>query len=223
MKTTSPAQQPTKAENKVIRVAIVEDDEQIRESLAALLRGTFGYTCTLACQTAEEAIDKIPVDGADVVVMDLRLPGMSGFDCIRALRAQVPDIAIMVLTSFTDPDDLFRAIRSGASGYFAKPHHPSKILDAITEIHNGGAPMTPGLARRVLATMQDPPGTPEPKALSERERQVLRLAASGRAQADIAKALGISYGTVRTHFRNIFTKLQVHNVTEALIRTRISA
>lgn len=201
-----------------IRVALVEDARETRDMLVALLNGTPGFACVAACESAEEALRKIPHAKADVALVDLQLPGKPGAECIRALKQARPEIALMVLTNFGDPGSIFSAIQAGASGYLLKRTPPAQILEAIRELHTGGSPMTPEIARRVLESLHDAPDTPAPQKLTAREREVLTLAAKNRTYQRIADTLGLSHGTVRTHFRNAYEKLHVHSLAEALRR-----
>jgi len=201
-----------------IRVAVVEDSAQTRAMLVALLDGSPGFTCVAACETAEKAIQRIPGTAPDVVLMDLRLPGKSGAECLRALQPAAPSAAFMVLTAFDDPESLFGALQAGASGYLLKRTAPAEILEAIRELRAGGSPMTPEIARRVLDSLHDAPETPAPGRLTAREREVLTLAADGLTYHRIAERLGLSHGTIRTHFRNAYEKLHVRSLAEALQR-----
>lgn len=214
-KTTTNAKSP-------IRVALVEDDLFLRGYLREILDNAENLRCVSVSQTAEEALLEIPRKNVDAAIVDLRLPTISGTELIRELKRLMPGLQILVYSSLATMEQFFPAIRAGASGYLVKSQPPGEIPAAIKELCEGGAPMSPTLARRLLATMQDPPGAPAPEPLTEREKEVLSLAARGKAQAVIAEDLGISYGTVRAHFNNIYKKLHVSNVTQALNKTGIS-
>jgi len=206
-----------------IRAALVEDARDTREMLAALLNSTPGLVCVAACESAEEALRKIPKAAADIALVDLRLPGKSGVECLRGLKEACPKLALMVLTNFDDPEILFGAIQAGASGYLLKRTPPTQIVEAIRELHAGGSPMTPEIARRVLESLHDSPGAPPPQQLSAREREVLHLASKGHSYQSVADQLGISHGTVRTHFRNAYEKLHVRSLAQALQRIGLKA
>jgi DNA-binding NarL/FixJ family response regulator len=203
----------------LIKVAILEDHAPWRRTLETLLSGTPGFRCVCACGTAEELLRQIAAAKPDVVLVDLELPGASGADCIRRLKAESPNLGLLVITNFADTDHIFRAIRAGACGYVLKRTPPAKILEAIEEVHSGGAPMTPQIARLVLESLHDPtpPGPPDEK-LTDREVEVLQLAQKGLRYRQIADALGISHDTVRAHFRNIYRKLHVRSRFEAVAR-----
>ncbi|MCI0534927.1 MAG: response regulator transcription factor [Verrucomicrobiales bacterium] len=196
-----------------IKVALVEDSDRYRESLVTLLRGAPNLTLLWAVPTAEEALRRAASAAPDVLLVDLELPEMSGIECIRRLKLQRPGLHLLVLTNFDDNDRIFGAIQPGASGYVVKRASFSTILEAIREVHAGGAPMTPHIARRVLESLYDPTPT-EP--LTKREEEVLRLAREGRTYRQIADTLGIAYDTVRTHFNRIYQKLHVHSRAEAV-------
>ncbi len=214
-----------------IKVAIVEDERGTREMLATLLRGTPGFCCVAACESTEQALLEIPRAAPAVALVDLKLPGKSGAECIRALREKIlsreqllgkPQRTwFLVLTNFEDPENVFRAIQAGASGYLTKSTPPALILEAIRELHEGGAPMTPNIARRILHSLHEAPGTPAPGLLTTREREVLLLAGKGSTYQKIADNLGIAHGTVRKHFHNLYEKLHVHSLPEALRRAGI--
>lgn len=201
-----------------IKVAIVEDARDTREMLATLLRGTPGFRCVAACESTEQALRDIPRAAPDVALIDLELPGKPGAECIRALKGKLTRTGFLVLTNFDDPENTFRAIQAGATGYLTKRTPPAHILEAIQELHTGGAPMTPHIARRVLQSLHDAPGTPAPDTLTAREREILTHAAQGRTYQQIADTLGIAHGTVRKHFHNLYEKLHVHTLGEALRR-----
>jgi len=207
-----------------IKVAIIEDHRETRSMLANLLRQSPGFACVAECASAEEALKCIPRLLPDVALVDLDLPGLSGADCIRALRAKLADeprgVSFLVLTVFENADKIFGAIQAGASGYLTKRAAPEKILEAIVELREGGGPMSPQVASRVLRSLQDAPGVPAPEKLSPREREILEHLGKGMRRPAIAAALGIDLGTVRKHLENIYRKLHVHSRAEALARLR---
>lgn len=203
-----------------IKVGIVEDEKQIRESLMILINGSEGFSCIHGYESAEAAIADIPNQDIDVVLMDIHLPGIDGIGCITNLKPKCPAIQFLMCTSFEDTDSVFRALKAGATGYLTKTTQPSKILDAIVEVYKGGSPMSSHIARKVVATFQS--GTQEStelQKLTEREKEILYLLSDGLRYKEIADKLFLSTETVRTHIRNIYEKLQVNSRTEALNKT----
>jgi DNA-binding NarL/FixJ family response regulator len=204
---------------KPIKVAIVEDNREIREGLTLLINGSPDFQCVLACASAEAALIEIPRQQPDVVLMDIGLPGISGIECIRRLKELAPKTQMMMLTVFEDHDKIFQSLAVGASGYLIKRTPPAKVLEAIQELHHGGSPMSNQIARRVVQVFQTPVRSSEAVALlSEREQEILTHLAQGFLYKEIAEALGISTDTVRTHVRNIYEKLHVHTRTGALLK-----
>ena len=187
---------PTQA--PAIRVALVEDDAQVRAGLEALIRNASNCACVAALGSAEEALARLPALQPDVVLMDIHLPGMSGIDCIRQLKLQRPKIQIMMLTVFEDHDRIFQSLAAGASAYLLKQTPPAKLLEAITELHYGGSPMSTQIARRVVEAFR-PSGTGEEATagLSAREKEIIGLLGKGYLYKEIASQLGISVETVR--------------------------
>jgi DNA-binding NarL/FixJ family response regulator len=203
----------------MINVAIVEDEENVREGLAALINGSEGYRCVLTYPSAEKALPEILEKKPSVVLMDLHLPGMSGIECIRRLKARQPDLPVMVLTVYEDDDKIFESLRAGASGYLLKKTPPAKLLEAILDLHNGGSPMSSCIARKVVQTFQAMgPSAKETENLSKREHEILEYLAKGYRYKEIADALFISIETVRTHLRNIYEKLHVRSRSEAVLK-----
>jgi len=202
-----------------IKVSIVEDDAEVRQSLAILLNGSEGYACVSAHRSAEEAVVEIPRCLPDVVLMDINLPRQSGVECVRQLKAQLPQLQFLMLTMYEDADLIFSSLTAGASGYLLKRTSPAKLLEAIEEVHRGGAPMSSKIARIVVQHFQNRKGpAPETNTLSPREREVLDLLAKGHRYKEIAELLSISFDTVRAHLRNIYDKLQVRSRTEAVVK-----
>lgn len=201
----------------MINVGIVEDEKQIRESLTILINGSEGFICAYAFETAEEAIIAIPTLNLDVVLMDIHLPGKDGIDCILDLKSKCQAVQFLMCTSFEDTDSVFKALKAGASGYITKTTQPSKILDAIVEVYNGGSPMSSNIARKVVDSFQNlNKGNSEMLKLSEREKEILNLLSQGLRYKEIADKLFLSTETIRTHIRNIYEKLQVNSRTDAL-------
>ena len=199
-----------------INVGIVEDEKQIRESLTVLINGSEGFTCLHAFETAEEAIKKIPSLNLNVVLMDVHLPGKTGIECIAEIKPLCPQTQFIMSTSFEDIETVFKALKAGAAGYLTKTTQPSKLLSAITEVHNGGSPMSSQIARKVVASFQTNEKNVELEKLSQREQEILQLLSKGFRYKEIADKIFLSLETVRTHIRNIYEKLQVNSRTDAL-------
>lgn len=202
-----------------IRISIVEDDDDVRKSLAVLLNGSEGFECVSTHRTAEDALAAIPGRRPDVVLMDINLPGQSGIECVRQLKARLPATHFLMLTMYEDSKLIFQSLGAGASGYLLKRTAPAKLLEAIQELQSGGAPMSSNIARIVVQHFQDrlaPASATD--SLSPREREVLDLLAKGHRYKEIAERLGISFDTVRAHLRNIYDKLQVRSRTEAVVK-----
>ncbi|UMY65605.1 MULTISPECIES: response regulator transcription factor [unclassified Flavobacterium] len=198
-----------------IKVAIIEDEQQIRESLAVLINGSLGFSCTDVYATAEEALIGLPGSGVDVVLTDIHLPGKSGIECVAELKPKCPSMQFMMCTAFEDTESVFSALKAGATGYLTKTTQPARVLEAIIEVYQGGSPMSSHIARKVVASFS-PMLTPTENGLSVREREILDHLSRGLRYKEIAGLLFISVETVRTHIRNIYEKLQVRSRTEAL-------
>jgi len=203
----------------VLRVSLVEDDVDIRENLALLISRAEG--CVLHSQhaSAEDALEVIPGDPPDVVLMDINLPGKSGIECVRELKSRFPNLQILMLTIYEDSDRIFQSLKAGASGYLLKRVPSGQILAAIRDVYDGGSPMSSHIARKVVQFFSRPRETPaEMESLSTREREVLDHLTRGRLYKEIADVLGISLDTVRKHLQSIYTKLHVHSRTEAVVK-----
>lgn len=193
-----------------IRVATVEDDARLRQSLEILLGSSPFCECVGACGSAEEAIKHIPVWKPDVVLMDIHLPNRSGVECTAALKELLPSLQVIILTAYEDTENLFKALRAGACGYLLKRAQPAEILAAIQEVQSGGAPMSGEIARKVLGAFHDaPPEASADQNLSRREREILELLLRGLSNKEIAADLSISVPTVKVHIRHIYEKLHV--------------
>jgi DNA-binding NarL/FixJ family response regulator len=206
-------------ETMPIKVAIVDDDEGIRSSLASLIRRS--PTCKLAGDyaNAEIAVREIPRDPPDVVLMDINLPGMNGVECVRQLKAAVPKVQFLMLTVYEDSDSLFNSLKAGASGYLLKRTASARLLEAIRDVNAGGSPMTPQLARRVVQFFARPPGDePVSARLTPGEKEFLDQLAKGYAYKEIADRMKISIDTVRSYVRTVYEKLHVHSRTEAVVK-----
>jgi DNA-binding NarL/FixJ family response regulator len=202
-----------------IKVAIVEDDEGIRTSLAALVRRASALRLGGDYPDAETALKEIPRHPPDVVLMDINLPGMNGVECVRQLKAALPAVQVLMLTVYEDSDSLFNSLKAGASGYLLKRTASARLLEAIRDVHAGGAPMTPQLARRVVQFFSRPAeGDAVVARLTPGEKDFLDQLANGYAYKEMAERMGISIDTVRSYVRTVYEKLHVHSRTEAVVK-----
>lgn len=199
-----------------LKIGIVEDEKEIREGLTALINGSEGFNCKHTFDSAEEAIKSIPSLELDVVLMDIHLLGRSGIECIAELKPICPHTQFVMFTSFEDTEFVFKALALGATGYLTKTTQPSKILDALIDVHKGGSPMSSHIARKIVSSFQTAQSNVELEKLSQREKEILDSLAKGFRYKEIADKLFLSTETVRTHIRNIYGKLQVNSRTEAL-------
>jgi len=201
-----------------IKIMIVEDDQAVREGLRTLINGSDGFNCPVACASAEEALEQIQVHEPQVVLMDINLPGMNGIECVVCIKNTWPEIQVMMLTVFDNTDEIFKSLTAGATGYLLKKTPPARLLEAITELHNGGSPMSGEIARKVVQTFSRPVNHKIPDTiLTPREEEILSYLSKGFLYKEIAAELFISIETVRTHIRKIYQKLQVRTRTEALL------
>jgi len=202
-------------------IAIVEDNNIIRESLAEFVQMDQELSCVCACASAEEALRLIPKHAPDIVLMDIQLPSMSGIECTAQLKLLLPAIQIIMVTVYEDTERIFKALRAGACGYLLKRCPPEELLAAIREVRSGGAPMSREIARKVIVSFQEPLTTAaEVEDLSPREREILELLAEGHPNKTIADRLGLTDGTVRWHLRHVYDKLHVRSRTEAALKFR---
>ena len=204
-----------------IKVAIVEDDEDIRASLATLIRRAPDLRLSGDYPDAETALKEIPNRPPDGVLMDINLPGMKGVECVRRLKTGMPAIQVLMLTVYEDSDSLFNSLKAGASGYLLKRTGFARLLEAIHDVHAGGSPMTPQLARRVVQYFSRPAedSSSSPVArLTPGEREFLDQLANGYAYKEIADRMKISIDTVRSYVRAVYEKLHVHSRTEAVVK-----
>jgi DNA-binding NarL/FixJ family response regulator len=199
-----------------ITVAIVDDKRDIREGLQLIIEHAEGFQCVATYSDGESAVEGLPKVKPDVVLMDIGLPQMSGIDCVKILKDIVPEIEIIMLTVHTDNDYIFESLRAGAVGYLVKNIFPSKLLNSIKEVKNGGSPMSSSIARKVVSSFNS---FRKPAAnLTKREKEVLDLLCQGKSYKVIADDLFISPDTVRYHLKNIYKKLQVNSKYEAVIK-----
>jgi DNA-binding NarL/FixJ family response regulator len=199
-------------------IAVVEDNNEFRASLARYLDHVPGFRCVCVCSTAEEALQQIPKLQPDVVLMDIHLPRLSGVDCTRRLKELCPKIQILILTVYEDNERIFGALKAGAGGYLLKRADPADILRAIQDVKQGGAPMSSPIARRVVQSFRQDAGVPKVEGLSEREEEILEELARGYSTKEIADRLSVSVNTIRTHLQHIYGKLHVRSRTEAVIK-----
>jgi DNA-binding NarL/FixJ family response regulator len=205
----------------MLKVSIIEDNNTIREGLAALINGTTGYSCVGAFGDCESFLAKLPSLDVDVVLMDIALPGISGIDGIARAKKIKPELNILMLTIYEDSQSVFKALCAGACGYLVKKTPPSRLLEAIKDAHDGGAPMSSLIARQVINVFQQTQGKvqqEENAGLSAREIEVLTSLSDGNNYQEIADRLYISVDTVRHHIRNIYRKLHVHSQSEAVAK-----
>jgi DNA-binding NarL/FixJ family response regulator len=204
-------------ENLLIKTAIVEDQRDIREALAALINGTAGYRCTGSFRSMEEAFEKIRQDLPEVVLCDIELPGMNGIEGIRILKERYPQLLLLMLTVYDDDDRIFDALCAGACGYLLKRTPPARLLESLREAVSGGAPMSPEVASRVITLFREirPPERADYE-LTPHETRLLKLLVEGHNYTTAAVELGVSYNTIKFHMRHIYEKLQVHSKSEAV-------
>jgi DNA-binding NarL/FixJ family response regulator len=213
----SPATNPTPP--RMVRLALVEDIAEMRESWRQLINGIPGFRCLRTCASGVEAVRELPALKPDVVVMDIQMPGMTGIECTARLKQLMPEIPILILTVSADNQTVFSALEAGADGYLLKRSRPDQLQTAILDVLAGGAPMTSEIARRVVASFrQRPVQRDETARLTPREEEVLTLLSKGFANKEIADKMSVSYETVRDHLKHIYEKLHVHSRTEAVAR-----
>jgi len=202
-----------------IRVALIEDIREVREGLAALINGTRGFSCVGSYYSMEAALNGIAKDAPDIILTDIGLPGMSGIRGTEILRARFVNVPILALTVYDNDDQVFAALCAGANGYLLKNTAPARLLESIREAVDGGAPMSPEVARRVIRLFREfrPPENASYR-LTAQETELLKLLVEGHYKKTAARELGISTNTVSFHLKNIYAKLQVHSKTEAVAK-----
>ena len=202
-----------------LRVAIVEDQREVREGLAVLINGTPGFRCTGNYRSMEEALRVLEKEPPDVLLTDIGLPLMSGTEGIRILKALHPDLPILALTVYKDDEEIFNALCAGASGYLLKNTPPARLLECLREVVDGGAPMSPEVARQVIRLFREiSPPVKADYRLTPQETELLKLMVEGYNYKSAAARLGITINTVSFHVRNIYSKLQVHSKSEAVAK-----
>jgi DNA-binding NarL/FixJ family response regulator len=203
------------------RVAIVEDDKGLREQLKLVLKTAADVECVAAYGSAEEALKGFEAARPDVVLMDINLPRMSGSECVAKMKEIMPAVQIIIVTVYEDSERIFRALRSGASGYLVKSGPPEKLLEAIRDVSQGGSPISAHIARKVVQHFQmAAPADEGTEPLSPREAEVLELLAAGYIYKEIGDQLNIATETVRTYVKHICQKMHVKNKTEAVARRK---
>jgi DNA-binding NarL/FixJ family response regulator len=213
----TPFPNPSPAASRApLRVALVEDQRDTRESWSRLISSFPDFTCCCTCASAEEALRVIPEEKPDVILMDVFLPKMSGIECTSRLKGQLPDIPIVMLTASDEDEILFLALESGADGYLLKRTKPAELRDALLDVLSGGAPMTSEIARHVVASFRRKSGLDPSIALTAREEEILVFLTKGYSNKEIADQLGLSIETVRSHLKNIYTKMHVRSRAEAV-------
>ena len=206
-----------------IRVAIFEDNKLLRDALQAIFDGTPGYRCCGSFTDGNHWNLDIKKTNPDVVLMDIEMPGLNGIEITKMIREEFPGISILIQTVFNDNEKIFAALCAGASGYILKTDPPHKYLEAVTDVYNGGSPISGGVAKKILGFFSNKNVilvSPEPgnHDLSEREKEVLQLMIKGDNYKNIAQKIFISYETVRTHVKHIYKKLHVASRNEAVTK-----
>jgi DNA-binding NarL/FixJ family response regulator len=203
----------------MITISIVDDEKELCRSIATFVNGAPGFRCVSMYHSGEAALEGLPADKPDVVLMDIHLTGMSGIECVERLKTTLPQMQIMMLTVYEDTNQIFKALSAGASGYMLKRSPPGKLLEAITDVFEGGSPMSGSIARKVVASFQrgKRPGE-EQTHFTSREQMVLDCLANGLTYKQTADKLSISIPTIRSYLRRIYEKLHVQSRTEAVAK-----
>ena len=203
----------------MISISIVDDEKKLCQSIAAFLNSSPGFRCVSVYGNAEAALQHLPKDQPDVVLMDINMAGMDGIECVRHLKVSMPELQIMMLTVYEDTEQIYKALAAGATGYLLKRLEPDELLQAIRDVQAGGSPMSNSIARKVVASFQAASRFGgEQNPLSAREQMVLDCLAKGLAYKQIGDELNISINTIRTHLRHIYEKLHVQSRTEAVAK-----
>ena len=209
-----------------LKVAIVEDVRSLRDGLRMLIDGTDGFSCVGSFRTMEETLDKIEFNLPDVVLADIGLPGMNGIEGVRLIKERHPSLTVLMLTVYEDDERIFDALCAGACGYLVKKTPPTRLLESIRESHNGGAPMSPEIAGRVVGLFREirPPDRAD-YHLTPHELRLLKLLVEGHNYKTAATELGVTFNTICFHIKQIYAKMQVHSKSEAVakaLRNRIT-
>ena len=219
MSTDAASSPAVSSQSKPLSVAIVEDHSEFREYLSALISGTDGFKCLGSFRSVEEALPKLTSQVPDVMLIDIGLPGMNGIDGIRLFKERFPEILFLTLTIHDDDERIFDALCAGASGYLLKKTQPSRLVESVREAAQGGAPMSPEIARRVIKLFREirPPDRADYN-LTPHEVRILKLLVEGHNYKTAATKLGVAPTTINFHLQNIYQKLQVHSKTEAVAK-----
>ncbi|HXC35683.1 MAG TPA: response regulator transcription factor [Candidatus Acidoferrales bacterium] len=205
--------------HNIITVSIVDDEKELCQSIATFVNGAPGFRCVSMYHSGEAALEHLPKDRPDVVLMDIHMSGISGIECAGRLKALMPQVQIMMLTVYEDTDQIFKALSAGASGYMLKRLTPGKLLEAIQDVHGGGSPMSSSIARKVVGSFQrSNRAEAEKVSFTSREQMVLDCFAKGMTYKQAADHLSISIDTIRTYVRRIYEKLHVQSATEAVAK-----
>ncbi|MFN3969482.1 response regulator [Flavobacterium sp.] len=199
----------------MITICIIEDIEEIQKGLKSIIEADFRFKQLGCFTTAESAIAELPLLTPDIVIADINLPGKSGIDCVQEIKRINAKIQFIMFTIYEDNDQVFEALKAGASGYILKNTAPDKIIESVIELYEGGSPMSPKIARKVLNTFSQTK-TSVDELISKREKEVLELLSKGYLYKEIADKLNITLSTVKRHLNHIYQKLQVQNKTEAI-------
>ncbi|MEI8045175.1 MAG: response regulator transcription factor [Verrucomicrobiota bacterium] len=203
-----------------MRICIVEDNKPLLENLRLLLEGEPSFSVVGAYPSAEAALREKPWQNADMLLVDIDLPGLSGVDLIRRVHPEVPRLHILVYTISENRDTVFAALKAGAMGYLLKGCPPRELIDSLRSLHHGGAPMSPKIARKVILELQLPEASPGIEFLSSREKEVLTAIAAGKSYKEMAQSFGISPHTIHAHIKKAYEKLQAATRGEALQKAR---
>lgn len=199
-------------QKRPIHIAIIEDDDEIRQTLALIIKGTNGFFCSATFPDSEAALAQIKDLVVDVMLVDIELPGITGIEAVSKIKQLKPNVDCLMLSIRQDDEAVFNSIRAGAAGYLLKDTPPAEILRSIEEVHQGGAPMSMQIARRVLQSFYPTQSSP----LSERETEILQLLSEGLNYRSIAEKIFLSPHTIKSHIKNIYAKLHVHSRAEAV-------
>ena len=199
-----------------IAIVVFDDNKDRRDSLQMLINTREGMVCTGVFEDCNNVLDNINASAPDVILMDIDMPGVNGIEAVKIIRSQFPKVHIIMQTVFEDDDKIFSAILAGADGYILKKTAPTKLIEGIKEVVEGGAPMTASVAKQVLKLFQNQPPKPDAYNLTDREKEILALLVKGMSYKMIAAQCGVTYFTVNMHIKKIYEKLHVHSATEAV-------
>lgn len=201
-----------------IRIVLYEDNADLREGLSVLLKGTFGIEFMGAFVNCDHVVEEMKSLAPEIILMDIDMPGTNGIEGLKLIKAFYPKIEILMLTVFDDNAHIFEAICNGASGYILKTSSPALIIESIQQLHNGGAPMSPDIARKVLNLFPKTIAASPDYALSPREKETLSFLVKGHSYKMIAEQMGVTVFTINAHCKKIYEKLHVHSNTEAIVK-----